>query len=289
MKLSIALILFLVVVLWGASFTVLKLGLEKIPPITLAFLRFLIPLPILTMFTCSKSKYTFSRDIRENWKIYSILGLTGVTLCHIFQNFGLRLTRVSNASLIIASSPIFMALLGHYYLKEEISFKRALGIALAFLGVLIIIRPFEWSLNPLNVIGSLLSLSTALCWASYSVLNRKILLRQNVNQVTTSSLIFGTLFLLPVALAFEKPMIPTSAWTWFLLLFLSLLCTGLGYLLYSKALEEVTATEVGIFQFFIPVVSVLIAHIVLLESMDAFLIIGALLILVGILFTEYVR
>jgi drug/metabolite transporter (DMT)-like permease len=90
-------------------------------------------------------------------------------------------------------------------------------------------------------------------------------------------------FLFPVAFALEKPVLPTSVWLWFLLLILSLLCSGLAYLLWYKALESVSATKAGVFLFFLPVVSVLMAHFVLSEPLDIPFAAGALLDRVGVI------
>lgn len=286
MKLKSALTLAIVVFLWGSSFTLLKLGLEEIPPVTLALLRFVIVLPFFMIFVYSQDKHPFRRSILKDWKIFAILGLTGVTFYHVFQNFGLQLTTASNSSLIISANPVFIALLSHLYLKERITLKRAFGIILAFLGVILIVRPLEWSLNPMGILGDLLSLGSALCWAFYSVLSRRILLSVSANKVTMFSLIFGTLFLLPSAFVLEKPVLPTSAWIWFLLLILSLFCSGLAYLFWSEALEDVSATEAGVFLFFLPIVSVSVSHLVLSESLDIFFGIGAFLVMVGVAITE---
>lgn len=286
MKLKSALMLAFVVFLWGSSFTLLKLGLEEVPPLTLAFLRFLIVLPFLMAFTYSQDKHAFDRHILKDWKIFSMLGLTGVTLYHAFQNFGLQLTTASNSSLIISANPVFIAILDHFYLKERLTLKRGLGIALAFLGVILIIRPLEWSLHPLVVIGDLLSLGASLCWAFYSVLGRKALSNYAADKVTLFSLIFGTLFLLPGAFVLERPFVPTSVWIWTLLLVLSLFCSGLAYLFWSKALEDVSATEAGVFLFFLPVVSVSVAYFVLLEPLDILFAMGAFFVMIGVILTE---
>jgi len=286
MKLKSALMLSLVVFLWGSSFTLLKLGLEEIPPITLAFLRFLIVLPFLIAFTFSQDKHAFGRSTLRDWKICSMLGLTGVTLYHILQNFGLKLTTASNSSLIISANPVFIALLEHFYLKERITLRRVFGIALAFFGVILVIRPLNWSLNPLGVTGDLLSLGAAISWALYSVLGRKILSNYGAEKITVFSLIYGTLFLFPVAFALEKPVLIISVWLWFLLLILSLFCSGLAYLFWYKALENVSATKAGVFLFFLPIVSVLMAHFVLLESLDVLFAVGALFVMVGVIVTE---
>ncbi len=286
MKLKSALMLSSVVFLWGSSFTLLKLGLEEIPPVTLAFLRFLVALPFIAAFAYSQDKNAFGGHILKEWKIFSALGLTGVALYHMFQNFGLQLTTASNSSLIISANPVFIVLLDHFYLKERMTLKRVFGVVFAFLGVALIIRPMEWSLDPVRIIGDLLSLGSAISWAFYSVVGRDVLSNYGANRVTMFSLIFGTLFLFPSAFFLERPVLPRSLWSWFLLLVLSLFCSGLAYLFWSKALEDVSATKAGVFLFFLPVISVSVANLVLSESLDAFLAIGALLVIIGVVITE---
>jgi drug/metabolite transporter (DMT)-like permease len=222
----------------------------------------------------------------EHWKFFSVLGLTGVTLYHMFQNFGLQLTTASHSSLMVSVNPVFIALLGRFYLKERMTLKRVLGVALAFLGVVLVIRPLEFPLNSKGVIGDLLSLGAALSWAFYSVLSKKVLFYLDVNKVTLFSIAFGTLFLFPSMFIFERPVLPVSAWNWFLLLILGLFCSGLAYLFWIKALESVTTTEAGVFLFFLPVVSVTVAHIVLSEPLTLLFGIGALLVMIGVAITE---
>lgn len=280
------LMLSIVVLLWGSSFTLLKLGLEEITPINLAFLRFLFTLPFFIVFTYFRDKHAFDLSVFRDWKIFLALGLTGVTLYHVFQNLGLRFTTASNSSLIISANPVFIALLDHFYLKEKITLKRVSGIALAFVGIIIIIGPLRLVFNPMGMIGDLLSLGAGLCWALYSVFGKKILSRYGAQRVTMFSMIFGTLFLFPILLLTEKPAVPTSLWLWFLLLILSLLCSGLAYLFWYKALEQVSATKAAIFLFFLPVVSLLVASLFLPETLDISLVAGAFLVVLGVVVTE---
>lgn len=286
MKIKSFLMLSVVIFLWGSSFTLLKLGLKEISPINLAFLRFLLVLPFFIAFAYFRDKHVFDKSIFRDWKIFSILGLTGVTLYHILQNVGLRFTTASSSSLIISANPVFIALLDHFYLKERLTLKQVFGITLAFFGIILIIGPLRLVFSPMGMIGDLLSLGAALCWAFYSVSGKKILPKYSAHTVTMFSLIFGTLFLFPILLVLEKPALPTSVWLWFLLSILSLLCSGMAYLFWYKALEDVSATKVGVFLFFIPIISVSVAHLVLLESLDPLFIIGALLVMLGVVITE---
>jgi drug/metabolite transporter (DMT)-like permease len=280
------LMLSVVVFLWGSSFALLKLGLREITPINLAFLRFLLVLPFFVAFTYFQDRHAFDRSIFRDWKILLALGLTGVTFYHVFQNFGLRLTTASNSSLIISANPVFIALLDHFYLKEEMTWKRVFGITLAFLGIVLIIGPSRLTFDPLGVIGDLLSLGAGLSWAFYSVFGKKILSNYGAQRVTMFSMIFGTMFLFPILLVSEKLVLPTSIWLWSLLLVLSLLCSGMAYLFWYKALEEVSPTKVGVFLFFLPVVSLSVAHLILLESLGVSFAIGALFVMLGVIITQ---
>jgi len=285
-KMKSFLMLSFVVFLWGSSFALLKLGLEEISPINLAFLRFLLVLPFFVVFTYFQDKHAFDKSIFRDWKMLSMLGLTGVTLYHAFQNVGLQFTTASNSSLIISANPIFIALLDHFYLKEEMRWKRVFGIILAFFGIMLIIGPLRLTFNPAGVIGDLLSLGAGLCWAFYSVFGKKTLANYGAQRVTMFSMIFGTLFLFPIMLFSEKPALPTSIWLWFLLIILSLLCSGMAYLFWYKALEDVSPTKVGVFLFFLPIVSVSVARLLLLESLDVSFAIGASLVMLGVIMAE---
>lgn len=286
MKLRSFLMLSVVVFLWGSSYTLLKMGLEEMSPINLAFLRFLLTLPPFAVFAYLRQKQTFDKSIFRDWKILMTLGLTGVTLYHTFQNVGLRFTTASNSSLIISANPVFIALLSHLSLKEKMTWKRVSGMILAFLGIILVIGPLRLAFDPLGTVGDLLSLGAALSWAVYSVFGKGILSKYGAQRVTMFSMIFGTLFLLPILLVSEKPALPTSIWLWFLLLILSLLCSGVAYFFWYDALEDVSPTEAGVFLFLLPIISVSFAHIVLSESLDASFVMGALLVILGVIITQ---
>lgn len=274
-----------VVVLWGSSFTVLKLGLEEISPITLAFLRFSLASPLFVALACFQEKTLFVKSMFRDWKLLAALGLTGVTLYHSFQNVGLRFTTASNSSLIISANPIFIALLDHFYLKTELTCKRVVGIVLAFSGIFLVIGPFRIIFHPAGLTGDLLSLGAALCWAFYSVLGKKMLSQYTAQEITTFSLVFGTLFLLPLLLLSEALSLPASLFSWVLLLLLSFLCSGVAYFLWYKALEDISATTAGVSLFFLPVVSILFARLVLLEPIDIFFVTGSVFVMLGVLLT----
>ncbi|MBM5805455.1 MAG: DMT family transporter [Candidatus Verstraetearchaeota archaeon] len=285
MKLRSSLMLLTTAILWGASFILIKIGLEEIQPITLALLRFAIATPILMLMAYSVKGL---RGLIKDWKGFLVLGLTGVTFYHVFQNIGLNLTSASEASIIIASNPIFIAILGHYYLKERLSPGKVLGIVLAFIGVSVIILRggiTGFISNIPSILGDLLCLASVLCWAVYSVYGKKKLADRDATEVTAFSFLFGTVFLVPLMIGSEGFALPSSAISWASVLILSIFCSGLAYLLWYKALKEVSAYEAGTYLFFIPVVSVLLASLILGEQIDLLFVVGAASVMAGVLIT----
>jgi drug/metabolite transporter (DMT)-like permease len=275
-----------VVILWGASFTLLKLGLEGIPPIEIAFLRFLIATALFVTAGHLMGGGIFDLDVLKDWKLLLVIGLAGVTVCNVFQNVGLEYTTASNSSLILSSNPVFTALFSWIFLKEKVKTMQATGVALAVLGIVFIVGPSRVSFGPGSVLGNLLTLLAAMSWAVYSIMGKKVLPKYGALKVTFFSNLFGTAFLIPPLFVSERPVLPSSPWLWLLLAVLGLLCSGLAYFLWYRVLEDIPATRAGASLFFIPVVSVAIAFFVLSEPIDVGFMVGAALVISGVALTQ---
>ena len=275
-----------VVLLWGASFTLLKLGLEGIPPIDLAFLRFLIAMAFFVTIGYSLDRGIFGLSILKDWKVILAMGLAGVTFYNVFQNVGLEYTTASNSSLLVASNPVFITLLAHFYLGEKMKRMQMAGVAVAILGIVFIVGPSRLSFGLESALGDLLSLGAAVSWAVCSILGKKVLAKYGALKVTFFSNLFGTAFLLPPLFVAEELVLPTSASLWLLLFILGVLCSGLAYFFWYRVLEDVPVTKAGVSLFFVPVVSVTVAWLVLSEPVGFDFILGAFLVVLGVVLTE---
>jgi drug/metabolite transporter (DMT)-like permease len=267
------------------SFILLKLGLDTITPLSLALFRFLLLFPLILSRLYRYRHGLWSR-VRGNWKYFSLLGFTGVTLYHAFQNYGLFFTTASNASLIISTNPILITIFDHINNQESVNRNQVIGILLAFFGVILVIQPLHWALNPIGVFGDILMVGSAGSWALYSVYSKTMVARYGAEQVTWLSILFGTGYLFPITILLEFPQIPSSLLIWTLLFVMSFLCSGLAYLFWSKALEELSPTQAGVFLYFLPVVSICLAMIFLGEEVDSLFLLGACFIIVGVYLTQ---
>lgn len=212
------------------------------------------------------------------------LGITGIVGYQVLQNYGLVMTSASDSGVLLNTDPIFIAIFSSYFLREKISRYKAVGIAIAFAGVSIIVLRGGISLssNITSIVGDILALSAAFSWAIYSVHGKKVLEKINPYDVTAYSALFGLLVLAPLAVGFEHLILPLVPTTWLILLCLGLGASGAAYLLWFVALEETKASDAGIAIFFTPLLAVAVASLILGEQISALFVIGTVLVLVGV-------
>ncbi|HEC81172.1 MAG TPA: DMT family transporter [Thermoplasmatales archaeon] len=281
----IYLLLAFVSLLWGGSFVVVKDATALVSPINLAFIRFLVasPIMIILLFLSKKPKHITVKDF--GW--FALLGLSGVTLLYLLQYTGIYLTNASNASVLINTNVLFIALLATVFLKEKMSVKRVLGISIAFGGVFIVTTGYSISVSGNALFGSLLVILSALCWAIYSIVGRHLMTRYDEFILTTYAFAFGTIFFLPF-LDFNQmgSLLVRSSTVWFSIFYLSVLCSVFGYTVWYYGLSKMDASKIAVFLNLIPLSAILFSVFLLHETLTIQFIIGALLILSGVYITQ---
>ena len=167
----------LAVFIWGSSYVVLKIGLEEIPPITFGLLRGIIAsvfLYIIILFR--KETKLLLKVLKKDLSSAFSLGLVGIFLFNIIQNYGIPKTTSSLASVLININPLFILILAVLFLKEKFSINKLIGLVVGFLGMGFIVLSGE-DIKALtqsqSFVGNGLMIATAFIWAVYSVLNKK--------------------------------------------------------------------------------------------------------------------
>ena len=287
-KTYISLLLTLVSLVWAGSFVAVRITVEEISSIDLGFLRFLVATPFMVLILLLSKKET--RLPVKDFLSLSVLGLTGVTLLYIFQFIGIEQTTASTAAVLINTNVIFVVILSATFLKENFSFKKALGIALSFSGVLVVIfaQMTNESIVFSNVflIGCIFMVLSALCWAVYSIVGKKLLDKYDPFTVTTYAFILGTIFFLPVVLPNITDTIQNISFNgWISILYLSLVCSVFGYVAWYYALSKIEAGRAVIFLNLIPLFTIVISFFT--GEIPTFLfLIGASLIIYGVYLTQ---
>jgi len=274
--------LLLVIIFWGSSFASIKVILPQVPANTLALFRFIIASVALGIF------FVVTKQPRPQKKhlpgmIFS--GLSGIAVFNVLQNQGLRYAGATDSAILIAMSPVFIALLSWLVLKEKISRLQILGIFIAFSGSVIIATNGSVEngvYDKLRLFGDLLVVLSSFVWAIFSIHLKKLLKHYPPTTIMTYSTIFGTIFLIPFSIM-EFPVDITSVnWAgWLNILYLGLLASALGNLIWNAALDKISPVTAGAYLYLSPVVSAVVAFVLLHETPTIYTIVGGIIILFG--------
>ncbi|HHY92680.1 MAG TPA: DMT family transporter [Firmicutes bacterium] len=289
MPLKVVLALLFVITVWGGSFPVAKLALAEISPINLATLRFtlasLLFLPVMGLSlrrTGAKLPRPAGRDLLQ----LHLLALLGVTTYFMVQYTAVSLTTASNAGLLIAVSPLFVALFAALFLGERLTPAKIAGIGVAMGGVAAVISrgTFRFSFGSAHLAGDLLMILNALCWALFSILGKRMMQRYSPLVTTFYITLFGTLWFYPVALPLGvlPAALRLSPAGWWAVAFLGAFCSVGGYYFWYWGLSQVEASRVAVFQYLQPLVSFALSALLLGEEANLATLGGGLLIITGV-------
>jgi drug/metabolite transporter (DMT)-like permease len=274
------------VIIWGGTFIATKVALREVSPATIVWIRFGIGVIVLGITVFARKQ--FALPAKSDLAYLALLGFIGVTFHQWLQATGLQTARATTTAWIVATIPVFTALLGWMVLKEKMGWVRVSGIVIAALGVLLIVS--EGNLNTLfngetGTIGDLLILISALNWAAYTILSRRELARHPAARMMFYVMLFGWLFSCIWIFGFgpgltELPRFTALGWT--SILVLGIFGSGLAYIAWYDALQEIPASQLGVFINIEPLVTTLLAVPMLNEPITLLTLLGGAIIILGV-------
>ena len=273
------------VTVWGASFVATKIALQYATPITVVWLRFAMGVFILGLVVKLRGQFALPQG--RDWAYFALLGFLGITFHQWLQSTGLVTAQATTTGWIVASSPIFMALLGLFVLKEGLRLEQVVGIALATIGVLLVVTKGHLSTltyGQFGTTGDILVLASAINWAFFSTLSRSGLQRHPATRMMFYVMTFGWLFtsLLFFTTSGLEPITQIPANGWLAITFLGVFCSGIAYFFWYDALQELPVAQTGAFLYIEPIITVIVAAIVIGEPIVLTSILGGLTILLGV-------
>jgi drug/metabolite transporter (DMT)-like permease len=223
-----------------------------------------------------------------------LLMLLGAVLFAVFPvtfNASLRLIEASRGALVLATIPLWSALLARITRSERLVPRQVVGVFLSLGGVGLALaeRGAGWQGGLGGLAGDGLMLVTALCGAAYAVLAQRAFARYNALTVTTYAMVLGTLLLLPAALleglvgVFPRLDLQTVA----LLVFLGVFGGALGFFLWTFALTRLTPTQVAVYINLNPLVAMVLAAVLLAERLTIIFAAGFGVVLLGVLLVNW--
>lgn len=273
------------VTVWGVSFIATKVVLRDIAPITIVWMRFAMGVIILGIAVTTRKQFALLN--RNEWMYFALLGFLGITLHQWLQSNALQTSEASTTAWIVATTPVFMAILGWLVLRETLGWAKIAGILLASMGVLVIVYDGDLSavsLRSFGKPGDILILISAINWTVFSVLSRSGLKKHPATFMMFYVMLLG--WLLTSILFFTTQTISDvqnlTASGWIGLSFLGIFCSGLAYIAWYDALQKLGTAETGVFLYIEPLVTVIVAFFVLSEPITVASLLGGGIIIFGV-------
>jgi drug/metabolite transporter (DMT)-like permease len=274
------------VVIWGGTFIATKFALREASPATIVWLRF--GMGVLILGATVGLRRQFALPSRAEWAYFALVGFLGVTFHQWLQATGLITAQATTTAWIVATIPVFTALLGWLFLKEKLNGIQLAGIGLATIGVLLIVSKGNLATlfsGRFGTFGDFLILISAVNWAVFSILSRRGLAQHPPARMMFYVMLMGWLFASLWLFGFgpgwsEIPRLTSTGWT--SLLILGIFGSGLAYIAWYDALHVLPASQLGVFIYIEPLVTMLVAASLLSETVTWVSLAGGALTILGV-------
>jgi drug/metabolite transporter (DMT)-like permease len=278
-------------VVWAANFIVVKDAVGNLPPVGFTFLRYtLASVALLAIMRWSEGAIVTPG--RDTIRIL-ILGGLGFGLYQILWTTGLQSIPAGDSALIIASTPVLVAVLAVVSGADTLTPLKFAGAAISFLGVVVVIAAGVGISFSGSGVGSALTLAAAACWASYTAFAAPVLRRHSPLMLTTWATIGGTVVLAPPGLvqllapgavgpdqaARAVPLLLAIAYS-------GVLAAALSNVIVFNGVRLLGPTQVITLQSFVPAMAVVLAFIFLHEPIRPAQVLGGAIIVAGVALTR---
>ena len=269
-------------VIWGMAFVAIKAVVVQLSPINLALLRwFIAAIPFLILLpVIGRPKVRFEgRDVPR----LLIVALANVGAYHISLYYAESSISAGMSALLTSLGPIFITILSYFLLKERAGRRLLAGLSLATVGTIIL------SLGSISVsdlssyAGIFEALITAFCYATFAVLGKPLVQKYGSASTTIMAGLVGTAMLIPLLSgSFVTQVESMSSDSWVGVIYLSLLSTVFGYLMFYTLVSRGALTRLAIQLYLIPVISIIGGALLLTEPVTPAVVVGGGLMLVAV-------
>jgi len=246
------------VAVWGANFVVVKSALSEMAPLAFNALRFAGASVVIVALT-----WAVRRDlhiVRSDWSRLLVLGFFSNFVYQYLFIQGIARTRASNSSLILATVPIFVALIGTILRSERLYGRNWAGILLSFVGIFLLVTEGSVGIgmNSQTLSGDVLVLCATTLWALYTTLSRGLMERNSVLKVTAWMMATNA----PLMVLAAIPELRAQDWravsaqSWLGLLYSAVLAIGIGYVIWNTGVRRLGSARTAIYSYLTPLVSV---------------------------------
>lgn|SRR5690554_4621606 len=274
---------FFVTFLWSTSWILIKLTITNISPLYFAGLRYLIGFIVLAIVVLIQKKA--EKLSLHSFLWISVYGVIMITLTQGSQFVALSILPTIMVSLALNATPIVVAIVGYFLLKERLVGYQKVGVLLYSVGVLMYFYPFQ-KINDI-ALGLLVACLAIVFNASATLLGRKINQKRLTNSTLLTMISMGVGSVLLLMIASQVETFPTlGVLDVFTLLWLGVVNTALAFTLWNHALEKITATSASLINSTMLVQIALLSWVFLSEALNFRQVISVLFVFGGVMMVQ---
>ncbi len=274
------------IAIWSANFVVVKAAVDAIGPLTFTSARYVVA--AITLFLLVRRRLGPVRPPARTALTLMGLGMVGFGGYQVLWTIGLTQITAGNSALIIAASPVLVALLAGAVGMDRLTPPKLLGAVVAFAGMAVVVTAgSEVSLGA-SLAGDLLTLGAAVLWAVYTVSATRMLRSVHPLQATAWAVLGGTVVLVPFG-AVEVASSPAPSITFAVviaILYSGALAAGVANVFVFNAIRLVGPTRVTVTQLLVPAGAVVLGAIFLSEPVGVAQVVGGAVIVLGVWLTR---
>jgi drug/metabolite transporter (DMT)-like permease len=234
-----------------------------------------------------RRKFTFG----DLWT-FLYMGFFGVVMNQVCFTVGLRYTSVSHAAVIVGIGPIYTLILAVLLQLEQATWRKAIGMAIAFAGIAVLASENGISTHSPSVLGDAITMTGSIGFAMYVVLGKHLGGRYDPLTMTAFSHYAGAVIVLPVAIYRAVLLGSAGEWRaiagtgWAALLYMAIFSSAVAYVFYFWLLRYLEASQLSAFTYLLPVVATILGIVWLGEKGSCGQVLGGVLALSGVYWIE---
>lgn len=284
------------ILVWGLNFPVVKAVLDIMHPHVLNALRFVVSAVVLGVAYVlhrRRRQLPLWQPLREHPAQIGALGILGFVLYQFSFIIGLNLTTAGNAALIMASSPLWTAVIGRAFKTEHLIGASWFALMIALIGTFVVVLggADEIDFGSNTFVGNLIMLLAAVFWGAYTAFSKPVLSYLSATGLTFLSLLFALPFLFGIAVPFyaETNWSEVRLLHWAAILFSGGLSTGIAITIWNSAVSTVGASDTAVYGNLVPLVALGFSFLLLGEQIYLAQIAGGTLVIGGLLLMRRAR
>jgi drug/metabolite transporter (DMT)-like permease len=274
-------------ILWAGNFIVVKSALAVLPPVGFTFLRF--TLASATLFLLLKWREGSIDLPRRDLLAIMGFGALGFGVYQILWTTGLTTVPAGDSALIIAATPVLVALIAVVARTDVLTPTKLAGVLLSFAGVAVVIASGPGLTIGGTIVGEVITLGAALCWSIYTAYATPYVRRYSPLRATAWGSLAGTIVLAPLAIVQLSGVDGgnLTAEVLVAILYSGFLAAGVSNVIVMNGVKVLGPTRTSALQFLVPALAVVLAAVFLAEGIRPGQVVGGIVIVGGVLLTRW--